>query len=96
MGENRIELHFDKSDSRIGGFPHGQEVYNEQVKNRIDFSRKNIIVFPKEIVKVASSFTQGFFLEIVKQIGYEGIDNIIEIEAANEKLVEDIKADLIN
>ena len=96
MKEKIIELKFDKSDTRIGGFPHGVDVYEQQVKDLIDYSMINIIVFPEQIIRVASSFTQGFFSELVSRIGYEGIDEKIVIKASSEKLVKDIKADLFN
>lgn len=96
MSEVTINLVFDKSDSRIGGFPHGVRVYEQQVKPFLDYSQTNVIVFPEQIIKVASSFTQGFFSEIVKKIGYEGIDKTIVIKGSSDKLVEDIKADLMS
>ena len=94
MEENVIKLSFKKMDTRIGGFPLGEATFNEQVKNYIDYNKKNIIVFPDQIIKVASSFTQGFFSQIVKDIGYEGIDKLIIIKASSNELEEDIKADL--
>lgn len=96
MNENIITLSFGKSETRIGGFPHGKEVFDKQVKDKIDYMGKNVIIFPDQIIKVASSFTQGFFSDIVSKIGYEGIEKKIDIRASSEKLVEDIKADLFS
>lgn len=95
METNIIELKFEKADTRIGGFPHGEAIFENQVKDKIDYSKKNVIIFPDQIIKVASSFTQGFFSELVKEIGYEGIDQKIELRASSEKLISDIKADLL-
>ena len=94
VGDNVIELVFDKATTRIGGFPLGEEIYRQQVKDRIDFHNKNIIVFPKQIIKVASSFTQGFFKEIIDKIGYEGVEKLISIQSTTEGLAADMMADL--
>ena len=51
-----INLQFPKSETRLAGFPYGEAVYNEQVKDIITFEDKIEIVFPNQIEKVASSF----------------------------------------
>lgn len=93
--KNRIILEFHKSDTRLAGNPYGKEVFMAQVKNKIDYSQVNIIVFPNNIEKVASSFVQGFFEEIIRNIGYEKFDEVIKIEAKDRLLEENIKKDLI-
>lgn len=93
--KNIIELKFDKSTTRLAGNPYGLSVYNEQVKEKIDFNKLNIIIFPDNIEKAASSFVQGFFAEIVKEIGYSKINEKVEIKTVHEKLRENIYKDLI-
>ncbi len=92
--ENRIELIFEKADTRLAGNPYGKSEYEKQVKSKIDFNRKNVIVFPKQIERVASSFVQGFFAEIIEKVGYAGFDELIKIEAADNELAENIRNDL--
>ena len=94
MENNVIELAFDKATTRIGGYPLGEDIYKKQVKDKIDFNKLNIIVFPQQIIKVASSFTQGFFKDIISEIGYEGIENCIKIQSNHDYLAEDIMADI--
>lgn len=93
--KNRIELEFHRADTRLAGNPYGKEVFIAQVREKIDYTMLNTIVFPENIEKVASSFVQGFFEEIIKNVGYEKFDNVIQIEARNEVLVENIRKDLI-
>lgn len=92
---NKIELRFDKATTRLAGNPYGRKIYMEQVKGRIKYNEKNCIIFPNQIEKIASSFTQGLFSEIIKKIGYVGIDQKIQIKARNEELEKTIYEDLL-
>jgi hypothetical protein len=94
--EKRIELIFNKATTRLAGNPYGKDVYDKQVKNKIDFSRVNVISFPENIEKVASSFVQGFFSEIIKEVGYIGFQNIIILDIKNESLKKEIMRDLFS
>ena len=67
---NKVELVFNKAETRLAGFPYGRDVYMKQVNGKVDLSGQIEIVFPKQIEKVASSFVQGFFSELVSKIGY--------------------------
>lgn len=92
--DNIIKLNFDKSMTRLAGNPFGQSVYNEQIENKIDFTKLNIIVFPDTIEKVASSFTQGLFTKVIKEVGFEKVDNVVRIKAKTPELEETIYEDL--
>lgn len=87
----RIILSFDKTTSRLAGNPYGKEVYHSQVEDiYTDYSKPLTIVFPDNIKKVASSFVQGFFTDLVSKIGYEGIEERITIEAGSQKVIDEI------
>ncbi|MGF2154926.1 hypothetical protein [Lactococcus lactis] len=87
----RIILDFDKTTSRLSGNPYGKEVYHSQVEDKYtDYSEPLTLVFPNHIKKVAFSFVQGFFTDLVSKIGYEGIENNIKIEAGDQKIVDEI------
>ncbi|MGR5537057.1 hypothetical protein, partial [Vibrio mediterranei] len=63
--------------------------YQKQVKEKYtNYSEKLVIVFPDNIEKVASSFVQGFFEDLVNEIGYEGIEKNVTIKAKNDKLAQ--------
>lgn len=91
---NLINLSFDKSTSRLAGNPYGKSVYKEQLKDNLDFQKVNVIVFPDNIEKVASSFIQGLFEEIVEEIGYSGVEEKIQIKAKDKVLENQIYEDL--
>ena len=57
----------------------------------IDYNSETTIVFPVQIEKVASSFVQGFFADIIKKIGYAGLERQIKIVAGTPELVNSIK-----
>lgn len=48
---NEIYLRFDKMIVGLAGYDYGKTVYEEQVSNKIDFSKKIIIVFPESDTK---------------------------------------------
>lgn len=92
--ENKIELVFDKATTRLAGNPYGRAVYNEQIAGKIDYEKMNVIYFPDNIEKVASSFTQGLFAEIIENVGYSGVNDTVIIKAKNEELEKTIYEDL--
>lgn len=82
----KIEIKFeDKTLTSLAGNQYGSDVFEEQVANKIDFSRKNTIIFPIGIERVASSFINGFTKKIFIKIKKEEFEEIVEIEG-NEKL----------
>lgn len=78
---NIIQLKFGKAVTRLAGNDYGRQIYQEQVKDMIDFSSVTQIVFPEQIISIASSFVQGFFDEIIANIGILGIGKQIIIVA---------------
>lgn len=96
MSKNNFVLKFDKTITRLAGYPFGESVYIEQISNDIDFSALPICIeFPPQIVKAASSFTQGFFKVFVEKFGYNCIGNQINIITNNESLIKSIKENLM-
>lgn len=91
---NEIELKFDKATTRLAGNPYGRSVYTEQVESKMDYKCLNIIVFPNNIEKVASSFVQGFFAKIVDKVGYANFDKVVLIKTRNDELSKNIRNDL--
>lgn len=81
-----IILNFDKTLSNLAGYEFGLSVYNEQVKGKIDLSDEFIFEFPEQIKGVASSFVQGFFADIVKQIGLLATEERTHIISPNERI----------
>jgi hypothetical protein len=79
--ENKVELKFDKTVTRLAGNPYGRLVYEEQVKGKVDFGKTVYITFPDEIIYIASSFVQGFFDEIVKIVGILGVGRNVIVTA---------------
>ena len=78
--ENRFELIIGKAETSLVGYPFGEKTFKEQVSAQIDYEKHITIVFPENIKMVASSFIQGFFDEIIKHIGFKGIDEKVTIK----------------
>lgn len=83
---NNIKLSFEKSLSNLAGYEFGVSVYEKQAKGKLDLSKNFTIEFPPEINGVASSFVQGFFEEIVKQIGLSATEERTKIVSVNPKI----------
>lgn len=91
---NRIDLRFDNTITGLAGYQYGKKVFEEQVKKQIDYENEKIILwFPDNIRRMASSFIQGFFEDIVKNIGLEGIEKRMEIISGKD---EDLKKMVIS
>ncbi|WP_154826776.1 hypothetical protein [Clostridium butyricum] len=87
MENNKIELKFSNTITRLAGNPYGVQVYSEQVKSRIEYNKINIIVFPKYIEDIAISFVQGFTLDIFNSISKDEFYNYFNI-VGSEKVQE--------
>ncbi len=94
MSNQTITLNFEKSTTRLAGFPFGESVFNTQVKDLINYNNIITIIFPDHIKKVASSFIQGFFLYLIKNIGYSGFENQINIITSSDELTSYIKKNI--
>lgn len=95
MDINTIQLNFDKSLSGLAGYDFGKEIYTHQVKGKMDYNKKNIIMFPDNIERIASSFIQGFFAEIVDEIGIEGIERKIDFQSAKINIKDKVLQNLV-
>ena len=80
--EQTIELRFDKTLVKLTGNRFGASIYETQVKQIINLDGNVLIVFPPAIDRIASSFIQGFFEEIMSQIGYSGVKDKIDFKSS--------------
>ena len=81
--DNKVVLVFDKTVTRLAGYPYGEQVYAEQVEGKLDFSKTAYIEFPDTIVKSGSSFVQGFFHNIIPFVGIPGIGTKVILICSN-------------
>lgn len=86
-----IKLNFPNTSSGLAGFEYGKREYEKQVaKEYNNFEEELVLIFPNHIKRVASSFVQGFFSELVKDIGYKSIDQQVHIQTENDSLAKQI------
>lgn len=88
MNNQIIKLEFAKDLSKLAGNRFGRTIYETQVKDRINFNDKIVFVFPEAIDRVASSFVQGFFDDIMMQLGLAGIKEKVFFESSIVDLKE--------
>lgn len=91
MNTNEVVLKFDSTLSNLAGYDFGLKIYEEQVKGKINLSKRFTIVFPKNIVGVAASFVQGFFSDIIETVGLLSTKDRVSIVAVDTQLSEAIK-----
>lgn len=90
MERNIINLVFDSTISGLAGNDYGVSEYKKQLENKVDYEKINVIIFPQNIKKVAISFVQGMFNNVLKRISKEEIDKYIEIQTSYPKLTNKI------
>ncbi len=81
---NEIHLTFDRGLTSLAGYDYGREVYDSQVKGKVNLNKGFVIGFPDQITNVAYSFVQGFFKEIVDAIGLMETEKRVTIVSKNE------------
>lgn len=69
----QIKLNFQKDFTKLAGNKYGKGIYQTQVKDIINLDEEIVFIIPDQIDRAASSFVQGFFDEIIKKIGIDGI-----------------------
>jgi hypothetical protein len=93
--ENKVILKFKEDIIALAGFEYGEQTFEQQIKGKIDYDKDFYIEFPDNIRIVASSFVQGLFFNIVKEIGFASTDERVRIISKNERLCKKIKEKLI-
>ncbi len=76
-----VTLSFKSTISRLAGNQYGRQVYEEQVSSYFKPNQPLVIVFPDQIIDVATSFVQGFFKAMIDVYGKENFFSNIEIVA---------------
>ena len=94
MNEQIIKLVFPKDLAKLAGNRFGRTTYETQVKGKINFNSQVVFVFPEGIDRIASSFVQGFFDEIMMNLGLSGIKEKIFFESSIEGLKDFILENL--
>ncbi|WP_302810510.1 MULTISPECIES: STAS-like domain-containing protein [Eubacterium] len=87
---NRVTLKFNNTLTNLAGAEFGKEIYEEQVKGKLDLNKKFEIQFPDQVKIVASSFVNSFFADIVREIGLKGLEDRLVIISNNSKLHDSI------
>lgn len=92
---NKYELDFDKSLTKLSGFELGKNMFDEQIKGKISYEKEIEIVIPERVDLIGSSFIQGFFEDIVNNIGISGVEKGVSIKSAIPNLKEIIIDNLL-
>ncbi|CAH1856501.1 STAS-like domain-containing protein [Convivina intestini] len=84
----KIELSFDSSLRGLVGFSYGKENFKEQVENQVNsnFDEEIEIIFPDNITRIASSFTQGFFNKLISTYGYYDVIKHVTVKTQSDGL----------
>ena len=87
---NYIHLVFDESITVLLGNDFGVKTYIEQIKNKLDFEQKNIIIFDDKIRIIAISFVKGVFSELLEKYDINEMKKIIDIKCQNKNLEKEV------
>lgn len=87
---NYIHLVFDESITVLLGNDFGVKTYIEQIKNKLDFEQKNMIIFDDKIRIIAISFVKGVFSELLEKYDINEMKKIIDIKCQNKNLEKEV------
>lgn len=88
---NTIKLEF-KTLTRLAGNPLGRKVYDEQIKNLIDWNEQNTIIFPETINGISISFIQGLIDQPIEKLGSKSeFEKQIILFSPNKKVQKKIE-----
>ena len=90
-----INLKFNKMITSLAGNAYGKSIFKEQCED-IDYKSGIEIIFPDQIKYIATSFIQGFFQEIVENIGIVGIMQNVEIKSNTITNLKKFVTDCLN
>ena len=76
----QIKLNIQRDFTKLAGNKYGKVIYQTQVRDIINLDEEVIIIIPEQIDRAASSFVQGFFDDIIKKIGIEGVKSRINFQ----------------
>ena len=71
------------------------EVYENQIKDKINWEEVNEIIFPQQIDRIAVSFIQGFAKEILKKVDKNDVEKLFVFKASNKELEDKILNNII-
>ena len=94
MENNIIELKFERTIAGLAGNDYGYEEYKKQIREKFDYNKYNTIIFPEQIRKVAISFVQGMFREILEKIDKNEIEKYVTIKSSSEQLTKKIVSNI--
>lgn len=85
----KIILNFPNEITRLFGKEFGKEIDTLQIKDEIDYSKKNIIVIPENIEDVSISFVQGLTEDIFVKIRKDEFQRYFSVKG-NPKVVDKV------
>lgn len=93
--DNTFRLEFDRTITKLAGNQLGKKIFRDQLQSKINYSDEILIIFPNNIDTIASSFIQGLFEDIVRNIGITGVENQVHVESDITNLKDIIVKNLI-
>lgn len=91
---NSIVLEFDKTLVGLAGYPFGTSTFEKFGKGKVDENQAIQIIIPDRIVRVASSFVQGFFSEWIDKYGVEWVRRNVQVSTPNEEVKQSVYKNL--
>lgn len=86
MEENIIQLEYGKLITNLTGNRLGRKEFRKKIEPNLDFSKKNIIVFPDQIDDVGISFFQGLCQELFDCFGKKDIESKVMVKSKHEEI----------
>ena len=95
LSSNSVTLKFPENIRALGSFMQGRQDYDDQVRNKIDFTAPYIIEIPDQIEWVSASYVQGFMEHIVSHLGYSKALDLMTVKCSNKNIKHSFKTKLV-
>ena len=92
---NSVVLKFPENIRALGGFMQGRQDYDDQVRDKIDFTIPYTIEIPDQIEWVTASYVQGFMEHIVSHLGYSKALDLMTVKCSNKSIKHSFKTKLV-
>lgn len=87
--ENNILLTFKNGTNRLIGKEFGRETFYNQIDTKLNYQKKNIIIFSKEIEDISMTFVQGLIENILLRVNKYDLFEYFEFKG-NKTIIDKI------
>lgn len=87
---NTITLELSKKNTCLAGNRFGNDIFTNQIADKMNYSELNVIILPDHIEDIASSFIEGLYENVTEKYGKVEALDIMQLVSNNSEAQEKI------